>query len=213
MKKLLSLALCVIMLFSIAVPAFASEDDTFNVTVCNDLHYNLSYSNASKYSKYNNLSEDYQHIQSTGRLLYESYAIIKKFFEDAAKNDSEVILLPGDLADSGSKEEHIFFAEMLKEFESKTNKQVYVVPGNHDYWKTSANEFKSYYADFGYNQALEVDTSSASYTADLNDEYRLLAIDSCIENTYGANSHAVNQDRFNWIKEQCYKAKEDNKKV
>ena len=213
MKKFLSLVLAVIMLFSMTVPAFASADDALKITVANDLHYNLAYSNAEKYLKHNSISEDYQHIQSTGRLLYESYAIIEKFLDDAAKNDSEIVLLPGDLVDSGSMDEHIYFAEMLKDFEKRTNKEVFVVPGNHDYWKTSMDKFKSYYADFGYSQALTTDSLSASYTADLKGGYRLLAIDSCIENTYGANAHGINQERFNWIKEQCYKAKEDNKKV
>ena len=212
MRKLLSLSLCLVMLFSIAIPAFAA-DNSLNVTVCNDLHYNMKYSNADSYGKHNALSEDYQHIQSTGRLLYESYAIIEKFFDDAAKNDSDVILLPGDLADSGTKEEHEFFANMLSKFEDETNKQVYVVPGNHDYWKTSTEEFKSYYADFGYNEAICVDELSASYTAELDDEYRLLAIDSCIEDTYGANGHGITQARFDWIKQQCVEAKEDGKKV
>lgn len=212
MRKLLSLSLCLVMLFSMAIPAFAAEN-SLNVTVCNDLHYNMKYSNADSYGKHNALSEDYQHIQSTGRLLYESYAIIEKFFDDAAKNDSDVILLPGDLADSGTKEEHEFFTAMLSKFEAETKKQVYVVPGNHDYWKTSTEEFKSYYADFGYNEAICVDKLSASYTAELDDEYRLLAIDSCIEDTYGANGHGITQERFDWIKEQCVKAKEDGKKV
>lgn len=213
MKKILSLSLCLIMLFSMAIPAFAAESNNLNVTVCNDLHYNMKYSNSAVYGKHNTLSEDYQHIQSTGRLLYESYAIIKKFFEDAAKNDSKVVLLPGDLADSGTKEEHEFFADMLRKFEAETDKQVYVVPGNHDYWKTSASEFMTYYAEFGYNEAICIDTASASYIAELDAEYRLLAIDSCVEDTYGANGHGVTQERFDWIKEQCIKAKEDGKKV
>ena len=66
------------------------------------------------------------------------------------------------------------------------------------------------YADFGYNEAKEKDTKSASYVVDLNDEYRLIAIDSTTE---GSGAHSVYEERLSWIAEQGEKAKADGKKL
>ncbi len=99
-------------------------------------------------------------------------------------------------------------AELLREFEATTGKKVFVIPGNHDYFKSSVSEFKSVYADFGYNEALTVDTATASYTAELDGKYRLLAIDSCEP---GKSPEGVTDATIGWIKAQCEKAKADGK--
>ncbi len=209
MKKFLSVLLSAVLLFSLAVPSFAAEDELV-VTVANDLHYNQAYSTATQMKVKNNISTDYPQITSTGRLLYASKAIILSFFEQAAASDSDFVLLPGDLADNGIAVEHEAVADIIGNFEASTGKQVYVVPGNHDYLKTSVEQFKNYYADFGYGDALAVDTLSASYTVDLDDEYRLLAIDSCQP---PVGSHGINAERLAWIKAQCDQAAADGKKL
>lgn len=209
MKKILSVFLCALMLLSMAVPVSAADEE-LKVIVANDLHYNPQYSYAGALVKKNSISEDYFHIASTGRLLNESYAIIKAFLEQAAASDSEFVLLPGDLVDNGTKEEHAAFAQILKSFEETSGKSVFVAPGNHDLLKTSVSEFIGFYQELGYSEALAVDTLSASYTADLDNGYRLLSIDSCIP---GEGGHGINAERLEWIKAQCQKAKEDGKKL
>ncbi len=209
MKKIISLILSALLIFSLAAPSFAAEDE-LNILVANDLHYNHSYSTATQMKVRNNISADFPQIVSTGRLLYASKAIILSFFEKAAAGDADFVLVPGDIADNGIAVEHEVMAGIFKEFEDKTGKQVYVVPGNHDYLKSTVEQFKNYYADFGYNTALETDSLSASYTVELNDEYRLLAIDSCDP---PIGSHGITAERLSWIKAQCEKAKKDGKKL
>lgn len=213
MKKALSLILCAVLLFSLAVPAFAadSSDDGLNVIVANDLHYNLRYSSQEAVARRNSIDETYYHIASTGRLVYESAAIIKAFLEDIATSDREIVLLPGDLVDEGGTEEHTVFTKILSDFEKETGKRVYVVPGNHDlYGGTTVAEFETFYRDFGYSEALANDPLSASYTAELGGDYRLLAIDSTDP---GEGGHGINEERLAWIKAQCDKAKKDGKKL
>lgn len=211
MKKALSVFLSMLLVLSLCVPAFAAgAQDEFKVTVANDLHYNLSYSFADSVRKHNSLSEDYAHISSTGKLNYESAAIIDAFLSEAAKSDSDAVLLPGDLVEQGTLKEHTAFAALLSEFELTSGKSVYVIPGNHDFFKTSPEDFVAVYNNFGFSEALAKDTNSYSYTADLNDGYRLLAIDST---NPGEGPHGMTQERVNWIAEQCAKAKADGKKL
>ena len=211
MKKAISVFLSMLLVLSLCVPAFAAENTgDIKVTVANDLHYSLTYSEAETVKKHNSISEDYSHISSTGKLNYESVAIFDAFLASAASGDSDAVLIPGDIVEAGTPEEHIAVAEKFSEFEQTTGKQIYVVPGNHDLFKTSTEEFYAAYYSFGYDKALATDTNSLSYVVDLNDKYRLLAIDSTDP---GNGPHGMTQERMSWIAEQCAKAKEDGKNV
>lgn len=210
MKKFLSFMLCILMIFSGTVVLSTAAENDLVITVATDLHLDLAASTAEKVAKKNSVSEVYAHASSGGQLHYESLAIIKAFLEDAGKNDSSFVLLPGDLSNKGLAEEHIALAALLKEFEETYKKEVFVVPGNHDLYKVSLDEFKEYYAEFGYSQALNQDPDSASYTADLAEGYMLLAIDSC-NPTY--SPHGITDKRIDWIEQQCKEAKAQGKKV
>lgn len=141
-----------------SIPAFAATPaEELKITVANDLHYNGTYTSLANVRKHNSISEDFYHISSTGKLVYESYAIIVSFLEQAAKNDSDIVLLPGDIVDVGTVKEHEVMTAILAEFEATSGKSVYVVPGNHDLFQTSVAEFMELYEDFGYGEALAVD--------------------------------------------------------
>ncbi len=212
MKKLISILLSALMIFSVlsvGVSA-ADEKDELKITVANDLHYNLTYGNYEGSSYY---EKDYSHVHSNGQLCIESLLIIDTFFTEMAENDSEIILIPGDLVDHGTKKEHEAFSALLAKFEETSKKRVFVVPGNHDYYsedKVTPAEFSEYYKAFGYSEAIAKDTNSASYVVDLNDEYRLFAIDSCKP---GDGISGIDEERMNWIVEQAQKAEKDGKKV
>ncbi len=212
MKKVFSVLLSVLMLFSLfSAGVSAAENGELKITVANDLHYNLTYGSYKGDSYY---EKDYSHVPSSGQLWIESLLIIDTFFAEIAENDSEIVLLPGDLTDHGTRNEHEAFRDFLKKFEASSKKRVYVVPGNHDYYgadKVTPEEFANYYAEFGYNENTTVrDPNSASYTVDLNDEYRLLAIDSCKP---GDGASGIDEKRLNWITEQAQRAEKDGKKL
>ncbi len=209
MKKLISLLLCAILIFSAVITASASENG-LTVTVANDLHLDIEDSFAETVKNRNNASTEYAHVSSGGQLVYESYAIIRAFLENAAKNESEFVLLPGDITNNGLVAEHEYLAGMLREFEEASGKQVFVVPGNHDLYKTSVAEFESIYAEFGYADAVANDPDSGTYLADLKNGYMILAIDSC-KPKY--SPHGMTQERIDWIETQVNKAKADGKKV
>lgn len=210
MKKLLAVLLSALMLFGLCgVAASATDGDELVITVANDLHFNLKQSKQEVY-KGNSINADFAHVGNATRLPHEAAAIVVSFLEKAAENESDYLLIPGDITDAGSAEEVAAITAMFREFERTSGKEIFVVPGNHDVLKRSKAQFMTDYAEFGYNQAVEVDSKSASYTVDLNDEYRLIAIDSTNE---GDGQHTVFEERLQWIAEQGEKAKADGKKL
>ncbi len=206
MKKIISVILSMLMLFSLCSVVVSAEGDELVITVVNDTHYN----SIDKVKKANSVSEDFAHVNTAGRLYYEMDAVFMAFLEAAAKNESDYILIAGDITETGTDEQVAEVTAHLAEFEASTGKKVFVVPGNHDVLNRTKAEFMKAYAAFGYDEALEVDTKSASYVVDLNDEYRLIAIDSTTE---GTGAHSVYDERLQWIAKQGEKAKADGKKL
>lgn len=207
MKKVLSILLALIMTFSaMAIIASAAENE-LKVIVASDLH--LSERSFVPFTG-NTADDAYAHVPSSGQLTPESNAIITAFLENAAKSDCDVVFISGDITNAGIEEEHLIMAEKFAAFEAETGKDIYIIAGNHDLQRTDIDTFKSYYDAFGYENALAVDTLSTSYTADINSEYRLLAIDSIDALTGVAN---ITPERYEWIVQQCEQAVADGKKI
>ncbi len=207
MKKILSVILCFAMLMSFS-PFAASAADELVINIATDIHLNNIWE--KPVPKRNNISESFAHVANQGKLNSESKAIIASFLDKATTDKSEVILVPGDLADCGLEKEMIAVADMFRAFEEKTGKQIYVVPGNHDVLKLPASLFAGVFADFGYNEAIAKDTDSASYVADLPDGYRLLAIDSTAQGSGGSD---ISAETSQWIRQQAEQAQKDGKKT
>ncbi len=207
MKKIISVFLCVAMLFaSFSLVSFAADDD-MKIIVANDLHLS-----AKSYKPYtgNTQTNAWSHVASSGQLIIESNAIITAFLEKAGASDADFVLLPGDLVDAGTEEEHLLMAEKLAAFENETGKAVFVIPGNHDLFKSDLAFFKATYSAFGFAEAIAVNEDNASYVAELSDDFRLLAIDSTIP---GDSKPDVDAEELAWIKAQLEKANADGKKV
>lgn len=217
MKKFISVILAVVFVFSsLAIMATAFEDE-LKICVASDLQYHAPdkhiYNTDELYGYQKTLhgASDYQ---ATSQLMTnESSFIIDAFLDDFAQNDDcDYLLVPGDLTTYGNAgtKEHYAVVEKLKAFEEKSGKDVFVIDGNHDVGEAvDSQQFKSLYADFGYDKAVVVDEDSASYTADLGKQYRLIAVDLC-DGTYITDG-TITPSRLDWITEQVKAAKEDGK--
>lgn len=213
-KKSVSILLCILLILALMMPAFAAEDN-FKFSVATDIHIKPIFT-FEDVSKIQNLpeSELYYHATNQGLMYYESEAILRSFLDQFVKSDSKVLLLCGDMSTGPLKSNNQFIADILREYENKGGKPIYVINGNHDVDAVSTDEnmdiddFKNIYADFGYNDALAVDKDSGSYTADLYGNYRLLAIDSC---KHGDGDGLITKGVQSFVKEQAAKAKEDGK--
>ena len=218
-KKILSVLLCLCMVLSLCGTAFAAEKP-LKITVTTDTHYKSfadmgTIENDPSVQTFTNGQLDpvlYGYASTQGQMDYESGAILKSMLADFVRSDSEYLLIGGDLT-CGKRQSHLEFATLLREAEKQSGKQIFVTCGNHDCDPDdekyiNIDEFKEIYADFGWDKALETDPTSASYTADLNDTYRLLALDSCV---YGEDDGKLGKDKLDWIEAQAEAAEQDGK--
>lgn len=154
-------------------------------------------------------------------LMKYSEEIVKHTFNELCKNDnSNIILISGDLTNNGEITSHIEMRDALLQLK-QNGKQVYVITATHDYNdglmpafgrdknnnkvpvpELERDELLDYYGDFGYNDAISVHEESMSYVAQLADGYRLLALND----DFGNPDCGYSTDCMKWIKEQVKKA-------
>ncbi|HZJ78599.1 MAG TPA: metallophosphoesterase [Clostridia bacterium] len=211
-KKWVSIILCISVLFSLLSfdMVCAKSKNRLSVLVATDLHLHAK-SLVNNIQNFITMPEKpiYKHARFNGQLYAESEAILARFLSIAAQSDEEYILIPGDISDMGRVGSHYRAAEMLNEFEAQTNKKIYVINGNHDAQKEfTKSDFEELYGEFGFEDALYRHEDSLSYTVDLDDNYRLLAIDSCVYNhSYGI----IDDSLLSWIENQVALAQNDSK--
>lgn len=141
------------------------------------------------------------------KMYNESEAILRTALETigkrAEKSGAKYVLVPGDLTKDSEYEAHKAVAEIFEEYEAKYGLEFLVINGNHDINTTKActfengkkeqaraitsDEFKGVYKNLGYDLAIdEFETEHGdvrgklSYVADLDEDFRLIAIDSGI---------------------------------
>nr|MCR5690372.1 hypothetical protein [Clostridiales bacterium] len=104
-SKTLSLIIAGILLIS-ALPFASSVDAVTRFTVATDVHLRLPDSDIEvSYPE----SELYWHAWGSGNLTYEAGGILKSMFEQVREDGSEFVLLCGDLAHNGHREQHEYF--------------------------------------------------------------------------------------------------------
>ncbi len=224
MKKIISVILTISMLLSFAgICSVAFAADGLAVAVASDLHYdpegirNAEAENQDPDTEpdidnaFIKQDEAFSHVSVSGQLYLESEAILNEFIRQIKENSGiNAVILTGDLTDAGTAEASNKMAEKLAELETSTGKSVFVVPGNHDVLSLTKQEFSEIYYAFGYGPETVKDPGSLSYAVDLDDTYRLIVIDTVEEAQSG---FGFSEERFNWVKEQCQRAKDEKKHI
>ena len=114
--------------------------------------------------------------------------IIETLLDEAARAETQALILCGDLANNGRLEEHQAIAACLKRAQEK-GLRIFVSMGNHDMDRAVPTQtLTEIYAPFGWEQAISRDEGSMSYLAALSDELWLLSLDS---NRYGDRGNGV----------------------
>ena len=216
MKRIIA----IVLILSLAITAFVVPasagwsivDTTF--AVASDLHYELQEEELEWFSE----DPIFGYANRRAAMENESRYIVDEFLRQCAENDKiEFVLIPGDISNEGRavKEQHLEIVEKFKKFEEETGKQIYVINGNHDAGKggkeneTSLEEFREIYFEFGFSEALTTMEGNLSYTADLNEKYRLIAADSCDINR--STGDGMTDDRVQWVVDEAEKAYADGK--
>jgi 3',5'-cyclic AMP phosphodiesterase CpdA len=123
----------------------------------------------------------------------ESVEIIEAVVTRLTSTPIEFVLVAGDLTRDGELENHQRLVTVLSRL-TAAGKKVLVVPGNHDIDNPEARshltnpptrvralgleEWKSFYADFGYRDAIARDPDSLSYVSEPVTGLRVIALDS-----------------------------------
>ena len=214
MKKILSVLLSVAIIIGVVgIGVYAREQEpTLGFAVASDLHYNIP----ADELKGDIDDAIYWYANRRASMDNESGFIIDAFLEQCAKDpECEFVLIPGDMVDHGRSiiQEHYDVAEKFAAFEQRTGKQIYVIDGNHDIGNdeaaTTYQDFKRIYYPFGYDEALTTDDENCSYTANLGDKYRLIALDSCDVNK--STEDGLTTDSVSWALAQAKQAKADGR--
>lgn len=211
MKKTIALLLTVLLVLT-ALPLCASaQEEGFGFAVASDLHYNPPRAELE-----HDIDDPvFWYANRRAAMEDESDFIIDAFLDQCAENDDvDFVIVTGDLIDNGraNPDQHRYMAAKFRDFEAATGKPIYVINGNHDLSDESATDrplFKEIYREFGYDEALTVDEKTCSYTADLNEKYRLIALDTN-PNT-ASTEDDMDSARRSWTIRQAKQAKADGK--
>lgn len=218
MKKFVCIALTLALILGslFTVGAFALEDEkTTGFAVASDIHYVTPTKSATSTPADEGLETTFN--SESDSLYNQSGFIIDEFLEQCAKNpECRFVFITGDLATHGRDfaSEHEAVAAKFRKFEQETGKQVYVINGNHDNTSKGVighEDFVSIYHEFGYDEALSTDEGTCSYSVNLNDEYTLVALDTCDERYRVVPNNDIS--RMNWAVTQIKKAKAEGRKV
>ena len=187
------------------------------LNIITDTHY-FSKENGTSGKAY-----DFANLKSQ-KLLADSAEVLQTAFDQiAADNETDILLISGDVTNNGEYNSHAEFISMLREFKAK-GKRVYVLTATHDFrgegytdgyngdetYKVTAakrEELFEMYREFGPDEALSVHQPSMSYIVQLCDGYRLFALN---DDTNLSGKSGFSDECFEWITEQVRKAKEDN---
>jgi len=172
-------------------------------------------------------------LQSLGRDLKvneSSQQLFDQFVEKVKAERPQLLLIPGDLTKDGERVSHDYIAKKLKEVEA-AGTQVLVVPGNHDmenplaygYQGTKAErvptvtetEFREIYKDFGYSEAVAMDTLTGSYIAYPVPGLAVVCLNSNIPNRLKARyvHGRLMQPLLNWMERVAGEARSAGRKV
>lgn len=173
--------------------SFYETDNSYLIAVASDLHLdpeNRSEGVVNPLTKYNQ-------------------EIVDAFLWDVVKCKADVLLICGDLVNGGRKMQHEALRDILKPVKAD-GLPVYVLPGNHDLEKVKSEEFASFYAEFGYQDAVSRDHDSLSYMV-IEGTHCFLMLDT---GEYGLTGDAgFSQNTLEWTKEQLGMARKKNLKI
>lgn len=203
------------------IATFAKADQPLKIGVITDTHY-LSNELIKDGTALNN------YISSSGKNVKYGTDVLDKVLNEYSESNVDILLITGDLTKDGEKQSHLDLAEKLIPLQNKGIK-IFVIPGNHDINMANAigfdedktynvpnispAEFSDIYKNCGFSEAIDRDTASLSYVAQLDTDIWLLAIDAARYKEKNTSAGRINPSTEKWIIETLNNAKNKNKQV
>lgn len=166
-----------------------------------------------------------EYMKTEAFYLKESSMINKTVFEKLKEDEeTELIIIPGDLSKDGEYESH---KSLIKELSAlkDAGKKIFVLTAGHDYNEfgrsykndelvpvrgTQFKELYNLYYEFGYKDALSVDEETLSYIAEIAPKTQLLAL-NC--DSKRECKGLIDERLLNWAKEQLENAQKVGARV
>lgn len=224
MKSLFRLIPVVVMAFSMPLWIYAQPVKIF---VASDLHYfdpDLIINDGQALNNY---------LTMDRKMIRESAAILEALIEKILDEQPDFVLIPGDLTKDGELTSHQKLAGYFQLLEN-AGIEVFVVPGNHDINNphafafdgpnvipvptVSPAQFKTIYANFGFNQAIATDPHSLTYIVEPVPGLWIFCMDVCkYDNNFSLNKPETGgrfkPETYNWIVQKLQQAAYLNKRV
>lgn len=208
----------------LALPDVSTETPTINpkIIIASDIHYLAK--------ELTDFGDAFQMMeeQGDGKVVSYIWEVTEAFLDEVIEQRPQALILSGDLTLNGELLSHEALADELRRVE-RAGIQVVVIPGNHDINNAAAASFKAsdripaattspeqfaeIYADYGYNEALDRDPASLSYTYELPDGTWLLMLDSCQYENGAKVGGMIRMDTYDWIDQVMSKAWEEERKI
>ena len=166
-KRLIGIILAAVMLLTTVQAAFivgAAQTNSIKVATISDIRYQAGAADKE------------------GLMLSKSGAVLDAAIANVKKSNADVLLVTGDLTNTGNRASHEYVANKLKEVKAE-GIPVFVIPGEHDVREGGAvtaiskADFEKIYKDLGYSESKQ-DFASASYVADLGNNFAVVMSDS-----------------------------------
>ena len=179
------------------------------------------------------------YLNQDPKLLEYSGEVLEYLVGETLQRNPDLVIIPGDLTKDGELVSHQLVVSILGKLRS-AGIPVIVVPGNHDidnpegYYfngdntrpaeRTSPEQFKELYADFGYNQAYATDPASLSFVCepleglvllciDTNEYEENLYLDKGDEKDHNQTSGRIRPATLTWMLSEADKARAKGKQV
>ena len=212
----------IILLFAlIAVACVVQAEERPDFMVMSDMHVMSTslFDNGTAWATY---------LQSEPKLDEKSVDLYDEAITRIKMANPKMLLLTGDLTKDGEKVSHEYVASKLAELETQGIK-VYVIPGNHDIANpqaksylssevasvetVTAEEFKTIYGAYGYDEAVMKD--GLSYMVYPEDGLAIICINSTKDNvnTTRWSEGGITEETMTWIEKAAQKARLDGRYV
>ncbi len=193
-KKIVGVVLCLVLTGLIVASLSAcdkkggkkTEVQSLQVAVLSDIHLMTDEEVGDRTS--------YYYTYYTNRMqsmVFLSEAIYKSVIDQLIEQKPDVVLLSGDLTNTGSVASMQVVADGCEKLE-KAGIKVFVTGGLNDFSqgvykrgvyfqyipRVSPESFAEMFADYGYNEAIARDDETLSYVVDLDETHRLLVLDT-----------------------------------
>ena len=189
-----------------------------NIIIGTDIHY-LAPSLTDGGPRFQEMVE-----YGDGKVVTYISEITEAFLDEVISLRPNALILSGDLTLEGEKASHEGLADQLSRVE-EAGVPVLVIPGNHDINNrqaacyegtqrlpaefTTPEEFREIYREFGYDEAISEDDYSLSYVYQLDENTRMLMLDTCQYRPTAKVGGAILSSTYDWIEEQLMQAWDD----